>query len=164
MIAIDSIVFWAALVGCVHAFIDVDERDETGLFYLLFVCPFIAYGTIDIIQRRDEGYIKRTVKQSKKDTDIEMYVNIIFNLIETRDRPQSKIALEGLLKYYIRTYSKKDVTSISLQLAHNYYKDEEADEKLWYTWVKEIMVDALETHSKSTRLHMLYAYIQREKL
>lgn len=43
-------------------------------------------------------------------------------------------------------------------------KEEEADEKLWYMWVKEIMVDSFEKFQKSARLHMLYAYIQREKL
>ena len=43
-------------------------------------------------------------------------------------------------------------------------KEEEAPEKLWYTWVKEMLVDALEKFPKSSRLHLLYAYIQREKL
>mmetsp|Transcript_28675 Transcript_28675/g.25656 ORF Transcript_28675/g.25656 Transcript_28675/m.25656 type:complete len:330 (-) Transcript_28675:1834-2823(-) len=164
IIAIDSIIFWAAIVGCIHAFIDTNGRDETGLFYLLFICPFIAYGAIDIIQRRDNIFLRKTIKQFKKDTDIEMYVNVIFNLIETRERPHSKMALEGLLKFYMRNYQKKDVVSASAVLANNFYKDEDAEEKVWYTWVKEIMVDAIETHQKSTRLHMLYAYIQREKL
>ena len=43
-------------------------------------------------------------------------------------------------------------------------KDEEAPEKLWYTWIKHLISDALERIPKSTRLHMLYAYVQREKL
>ena len=43
-------------------------------------------------------------------------------------------------------------------------KEEEAPEKLWYTWIKSVIIDVLEKFPKSARLHILYAYVQREKL
>lgn len=74
------------------------------------------------------------------------------------------MALEGLLKYHVKHCIKKEGECACYSLSRDYVKDEEAPEKLWYTWIKHIIVDVLERFPKSTRLHMLYAYIQREKL
>jgi len=46
----------------------------------------------------------------------------------------------------------------------NSVKEEEPSEKEWYLWVKQILLDSLEKFPKSSRLHILYAYVQREKL
>jgi hypothetical protein len=48
----------------------------------------------------------------------------------------------------------------------NLAKDDEAQDKnrLWYLFIKGILVDAIDKFPKSPRLHMLYAYIQHEKL
>jgi len=45
-------------------------------------------------------------------------------------------------------------------------RDEDGPEKSrqWYQFVKGILVDSLEKFPKSARLHILYAYIQHEKL
>ncbi len=45
-------------------------------------------------------------------------------------------------------------------------KEEDTVEKqmLWYNLVKSVLIDCIERFPKSARLHMLYAYIQHEKL
>jgi hypothetical protein len=35
---------------------------------------------------------------------------------------------------------------------------------IWFTWAKNILSDGLEKFPKSTRLHLLNAYIHQEKL
>lgn len=74
------------------------------------------------------------------------------------------MALEGLLKFHIKHCNKKDTDCVCYSLSKDFMKDEEAHEKLWYTWIKSIIVDVLDKYPKSARLHILYAYVQREKL
>jgi hypothetical protein len=50
--------------------------------------------------------MKTNIKAFKKETDIEMYVNILIELIETRDRPESRIKLEGLVKLHLKGCTK----------------------------------------------------------
>jgi len=149
--------------------------DETGLFFLFAGMIPTAYAFITLVYRRSFYYRRSHLKNFKRDTDVEMYINIIFDLIEHRgtwieslinglDKPDEKMALEGLLKYYIKHSNKKENECASYSLARDFTKEEEAPEKLWYTWVKTLLVDALEKFPKSARLHLLYAYIQREKL
>jgi ABC-type transport system involved in cytochrome c biogenesis permease subunit len=160
----ESLILWACLVSNVHAFIDTDEVDTIGLFYLFFGMPFFAYAVITIIERRSVTYRRRLIKNFKKDNDVEMYINVIFHLIEHRDKPQSRMALEGLLKHHLKHCVKKESECACYALSRDFAKDEEPPEKLWYTWIKHIISDVLERFPKSTRLHMLYAYVQREKL
>lgn len=163
-LALESMILWACIVSIVHAFIDTDEADSIGLFFLFFGMPFAAYAAIDIIERRAVIFRQVILKNLTKDNDVEMYLNTIFNLIENRDKTDQKMALEGLLKFHIKHCSKKDTDCVCYSLHRDFTKEEEAPEKLWYTWVKSIIIDVLEKYPKSARLHILYAYVQREKL
>jgi hypothetical protein len=78
--------FWAAIIGNVLAFIDTGFRDETSLFYLFFVAPFIAYGYVTLVHRRQRVFLHLTLRNFKKDTDVEFYVTTIFHLIENRGK------------------------------------------------------------------------------
>ena len=50
--------------------------------------------------------MKTSIKAFKKETDIEMYINILMDLIETRDKAESRIKLEGVLKLHVKNCSK----------------------------------------------------------
>lgn len=50
--------------------------------------------------------MKTSIKAFKKETDIEMYINILIELIESRDRAESRIKLEGVLKLHVKNCSK----------------------------------------------------------
>ena len=165
VIGVESLILWSCLVSIVHAFVDTGSIDETGLFYLFFGMPFFAFAVITIIERRSVTYRRRLIKNFKKDVDVEMYINVIFDLIEHRDKPQSRMALEGLLRHHLKYCVKKENECACYALSRDFAKDEEPPEKLWYTWIKHIISDLLDSKfPKSTRLHMLYAYVQREKL
>jgi len=163
-LGLESIILWSCLISIITAFIDGGAADDISLFYLFFGMPFAAYATIHIIERRAVSFRQTILKNLNKDTDVEMYLNTIFNLIENRDKPDSRMALEGLVKFHIKHCPKKDTECVCYSLSKDYMKDEEAHEKLWYTLIKSIIVDVLDKYPKSARLHLLYAYVQREKL
>jgi len=163
-IGLESLILWSCIISNVHAFVDMGPVDSIGLFFLFFGMPFFAYAVITIIERRKVIYRRLLIKNFQKDNDVEMYINVIFNLIQNRDKPQSRMALEGLLKYHVKHCNKKENECACYPLSRDFSKDEEAPEKLWYTWIKHLISDALDRIPKSTRLHMLYAYVQREKL
>jgi PAS domain S-box-containing protein len=163
-LALESIILWSCLISIITAFIDGGAADDISLFYLFFGMPFAAYAAIHIIERRAVSFRQVILKNLNKDTDVEMYLNTIFNLIENREKPDQKMALEGLLKFHIKHCNKKDTDCVCYSLSKDYMKDEEPHEKLWYSCIKSIIVDVLDKYPKSARLHILYAYVQREKL
>lgn len=86
VLALDSMVFWATIVGLVEAFIAVNRQNETGIFYLFLGFPIISYVFINICAKRRIMFKELTLKNFKKDTDVEMYINIIYHMIENRGR------------------------------------------------------------------------------
>lgn len=83
------------------------------------------------------------------------------------DQPIRRIELEGLLKLHIRNCNMKLIDdNICTQLARDILKEDDVVDKTrqWYLFIKTLIVDALERFPKSGRLHMLYAFIQHEKL
>ena len=50
--------------------------------------------------------MRTPIKQFKKETDIEMYINILIDLIESREKPESRIRLEGILKLHVKNCNK----------------------------------------------------------
>ena len=58
--------------------------DTIGLFFLFFGMPFFAYAVITIIERRSVIYRRLLIKNFQKDNDVEMYINVIFQLIQNR--------------------------------------------------------------------------------
>lgn len=90
--------------------------------------------------------MKTSIKAFKKETDIEMYINILIELIESRDRPESRIKLEGVLKLHVKNCSKSQDNCVCTFLAQDNLKDEEspAKHKKWYLLIRSIMTDALD--------------------
>jgi len=50
--------------------------------------------------------MKTNIKSFKKETDIEMYINLLIDLIENRDKADSRIKLEGVLKLHVKNCNK----------------------------------------------------------
>lgn len=51
--------------------------------------------------------MEKSVRELAKDEDVEMYILIVISLIESRDNPESRILLEGLLKYHSKTCARE---------------------------------------------------------
>jgi PAS domain S-box-containing protein len=164
VLILEILLFWACVVSFIHAFIDDGEVDNNGFLYLSFGSPFIAFTVAAIVNKRRKIYRKLNLKSLNKDTEVEMYITNIISLVEDRESPRKRMALEGLLKLHMKTCSKRDSTCVCASLINDYVKEEEPSEKEWYLWVKQILLDSLEKFPKSSRLHILYAYVQREKL
>ena len=50
--------------------------------------------------------MKTNIKSFKKETDVEMYINILMDLIEDREKAEARIKLEGVLKLHVKTCNK----------------------------------------------------------
>ena len=70
--------------------------------------------------------------------------------------------LEGLVNYHIRQCTIPSCQC--LQLSKNEDLSPEEDEKLWYSWVHDLIEHGLEKFPKSSKLHLLSAFVQYEKL
>lgn len=102
----EAILFWFAVVDCITAFLDFGSVDNIGLFYLVIGIPFVSLMYLQLLWRRKMNLMKTSIKAFKKETDIEMYINILIELIESRDRAESRIKLEGVLKLHVKNCSK----------------------------------------------------------
>lgn len=123
--------FWAALVANVLAFIDSGTRDETSLFYLFVLGILLSFGYIYIVFSRQNTFLRSHLKNFNKHGDVEYYILTIFHLIENRgipidkdlnslDKPQERMKLEGLVKYYIKNTNRKDIEEVSYSLLRDY--------------------------------------------
>jgi len=61
------------------------------LLFLFLGAIFFAYTYISIVQKRRWSYMRTDIKAFKKDIDIETFVNIFIDLIETRGKVETSI-------------------------------------------------------------------------
>ncbi|EAR98621.2 PAS domain S-box protein (macronuclear) [Tetrahymena thermophila SB210] len=160
----ESLIFWVAFCALVTTFLDQGTIDNIGLLYVLICFPMFWNVYRNIVHHRKSYFIQLSIKDFKKDDDVEVYVNVLIDLIESREHAESRIKLEGILKYHSKTCPKD--TCYCRQLLHDETKDEESQllSKKWYMFVRSILEDSLEKFVKSSRLHLLHAFIQHEKL
>ncbi|KAL4450352.1 hypothetical protein ABPG74_009058 [Tetrahymena malaccensis] len=160
----ESLIFWVAFCALVTTFLDQGTIDNIGLLYVLICFPMFWNVYRNIVHHRKSYFIQLSIKDFKKDEDVEVYVNVLIDLIESRENAESRIKLEGILKYHSKSCPKD--TCYCRQLLHDETKDEESQilSKKWYQFVRSILEDSLEKFVKSSRLHLLHAYIQHEKL
>ncbi len=69
---------------------DSETVDSIGIFYMFIGMPLCCYTYLSFINKREENIISIPIKAFKRESDIEMYVNIIIDLIETREQPISR--------------------------------------------------------------------------
>ncbi|KAL4478284.1 hypothetical protein ABPG72_016596 [Tetrahymena utriculariae] len=160
----ESLIFWVAFCALVTTFLDQGTIDNIGLLYVLICFPMFWNVYRNIVHHRKSYFIQLSIKDFKKDEDVEVYVNVLIDLIESRENAESRIKLEGILKYHSKSCPKD--TCYCRQLLHDETKDEESQilSKKWYQFVRSILEDSLEKFVKSSRLHLLHAFVQHEKL
>jgi PAS domain S-box-containing protein len=161
---LEIFVFWTTIVVLFQTMSDDTNPSNTGFIFWLIIAPFTSYSYISLVRRRPKVYRKLKMKNLTKDSEIEMYIINCINLIEGRESQFKKINLEGLLKYHVKSCAKRSHECFCLDLVSSYNNDEEAPEKIWYLWIKSLLLEALERFPKSVKLHLLYAYVQKEKL
>lgn len=66
----------------------------------------VSNGYRMLIENRNQNITKIVGKNFKKDLDVEMYIIILIELIEDREKIITKINLEGVLKYHNRFCTK----------------------------------------------------------
>lgn len=65
---------------------DFGEKNNIGLFYMVLGVPFIAIAFIKLLDIKTWGIMKMTVKNFKKDIDVENYILILIELIENKGK------------------------------------------------------------------------------
>jgi len=84
MLANEMTTFWASVVIFFHAFIDNSPPDNMGFLFMLIGIPPLVYGYIIIVDARASHFRKLHIKNFKRDTDFEMYLLNIVQLIGGR--------------------------------------------------------------------------------
>jgi PAS domain S-box-containing protein len=157
--------FWVSLSVLTHILFD-DGDSDIGLIYMVILVPFAAYSFLFMIERTKFSTIKKNVKNLKKDEEVEIYFNIVRELIEMREKDSYRIKLEGMLKYYSKNCTRPENEKLCNELSYNIGKEDDGGTKIskWYYLLQCILLDSIEKFAKSPRLHLLNAYLQHEKL
>jgi hypothetical protein len=90
----EVVLTWFTIVSVIHAFLDFGEVDDIGLLYLVIGIPFVSLAYVHLLDRREWTLMRTSIKAFKKETDIEMYVNLLMDLIETREKAPSRYTLD----------------------------------------------------------------------
>ncbi|EAR83935.1 PAS domain S-box protein (macronuclear) [Tetrahymena thermophila SB210] len=165
---IDVCCFWISCASFICALIDAGS---VGILYMIIGAPFISVTYLMIINYRYNQLMSYQVKNFKKENDLELYINVLINLIENRDKPNERIQLEGVIKYHAKNCSKTADSCNCQQLILDKEDDNNGGggnssqgHKKWYLFLRNILQDGFEKFQKSSRLHLLHAYIQQGKL
>lgn len=162
----DAALTWAYICVLIHIIFS-DGNSRIGLIYMAILCPFACIAYVFIIDKRAFHVIKSNVKSLKKDEDVEIFVNVVLNLIEKSEIDSNKIKLEGMLKNYQKTGSAENTDeNILKELTDDGPLMDDNKHKLnaWYRLIKSIVEQSLKKFGKSPRLRLLLAYIQHEKI
>ena len=82
----EVILLWTTAVSNIHAFIDFGNVDNIGLFFLIIGAPFFAFAYSKILDAKTWMIMTSDFKSLKKNEDVELYVNILLNLIDMRGK------------------------------------------------------------------------------
>jgi hypothetical protein len=119
-------------------------------------------------------YRTATLKSLKRFSNIEGYLNLLIHLIENKgtngaiflnclDDSGKRVTLEGMLTFH--TYScNRRAECGCLALIQDQSAKQDADPYLWYTWIKNMLVEFLKRYPKNSRLRLLHGFIQKERL
>jgi len=165
-IATESIVAWAAVTSVFHAYIDVDQVDDIGLYFFLFASPFVAYTYYILVMRQKWGEMRINVRKMKKVSKIERFINIACSLIENKEEPQKRIELEGLLRYHTRVCRKDSSDCLCSTLGQNIATSLDPtgeEKKIWYKFVDSLIADSITKFPKNSRLRLQNAYFQQDR-
>lgn len=134
----DITIFWVTMVSVITAFIDTrDEKQTISIFFMILMLPVVLPVFYAIIRNRNWVYMKMHNRNFKKDTDVEMYMNVLVHLIESRNKPEQRIRLEGLLKYHQMHCQKLDTCFCQKIYSDQMGKDDETtnQNKKWYQFL-----------------------------
>jgi len=159
----EALVGWAILIANIHAFIASGAIDATGIYFFLFGAPFVMYAYYTLIDYRRWRIICKDLKTSKKDVDIERWINIACDLVERRDSRHDRIELEGLFRFHA-VWCGMTECSCHVQVYTLPREEDTAEAKLaWFEFIGTTLKGGLIFFPKSARLHLLNAYFQQEK-
>lgn len=68
--------------------------------------PLTSIAFLTFLKRRQDSLMSFQVKHFKKEIDLELYINILIDLIENREKPNERIQLEGIVKYHAKHCTK----------------------------------------------------------
>ena len=160
----DVALAWGYVCVLIHIVFN-DGNSKIGLVYMVLLSPFACLAYLFILDKRKFHVIKSNAKGLKKDEDVEIFVNVVLELIEKSDTDSNKIKLEGMLKNYQKNgVADGQELQIIKELTDDGPMGEDNTDKLsaWYRLLRSIIEQSLKKFTKSPRLRLLLAYLQHE--
>ena len=145
LIVCEAVLLTVSLADFIQGLID-STGSAIGMLYTFLAFPVVAYAFHKLLAYKDLMLIKQGIKLIKNENGVESFCIIVLELVESREQPESRIMLEGILKHHIKYSTKQaDLDLCNVILADN-LKDEEtpAKSKRWYLFVLIIVNEGLE--------------------
>jgi len=98
------------------------STDDVGLYYFLFLSPFVTFTYYIIFAQQKWQLIKANPKKFMKAYMIERYIIMASRLVEDKGHAEERIQLEGLLRYHIQTCKKTPEQCLCSTLSVNLCK------------------------------------------
>lgn len=135
---------------------------------MIGMIPFV-FAVGSVWSKRASWAITRGIKNSKGESDVEQLILILIKLIERRDRSACYLRLQGFLAFHASSCLEQENNCPCRELRTD--KDSEEmnveDNKKdhqWYLLIKYLIKEALLKFPRSSRLRLLLAHIEYNKL
>lgn len=85
-IGTEVLILWVTVYELVRLGIDEESTDASIIVIFFLCCPVIIYGVNQIIKQRHNQFKILHIKDFIKDTDVEIYVTVLIDLIKKRSK------------------------------------------------------------------------------
>lgn len=85
-VGLEVLVLWLIIYELVRLGIDEESKDASISVIFFLCCPIIIYGVNHIIKQRHSQFKIMHIKDFTKDTDVEIYIHVVMELIKRRSK------------------------------------------------------------------------------
>lgn len=106
-----------------------------------------------------------TFKTINSESDVETYILTLIEYVKNIAHTEERIKLEGILNFHILS-CKRSLETCNCKEMNAYQKRFKAQNEpaLWYSFIKKLIMDAIERFPKATRLYIIAGQLEHEQL
>ncbi|CAD8197718.1 unnamed protein product [Paramecium pentaurelia] len=152
---------WITLVSFFTAFINYDQAEDIGFFYMIIGIPLVVLVYFHLLHLQNKKVLSILFRNIERDIEAEIYLIAVIKLIRQRKKIWSRMLLEGKLRLHSKACQNKECICKALMLEN--IKEEEIDQ-YWYKFLGFLLNEMREKFNKSCRINLLYAFLLNDQL
>lgn len=146
----------------VQAFIAPEEF--LGIYFVILGLPLTVLAWLEFKRLKRLSMLCLTYKMIGSADDVIYFVLCMINSVRYLSDTAERIKLEGILTYHMLTCKRASQCSCADMSDYQKRARSPAEDLMWFRFIKDLMVEALERFPKYTRLHILLAYLEHVQL